>query len=444
MLVTQQATAQNRQIDEIPVFSAPTDAPTVATDASAPLAQEGSSSSANGQENSSLEHPADGRPISSASEGASHTGSRADVTLGGYAEVFWQYNFNRPVDGMTASRAFDSVHNSFTISNLVLDAQWNWQRVTGRIALQMGHTATLMYANEPRRAGSGISLAGPETWKWIQQAWIAYNAPIGRGLLCEAGIFLSPIGPEGMAIKDQWNWSRSNLFSALPYYHTGIRATYALSQSMALSVGGYNGWNSVVDNNDEKSLSLQWTYNRPDKLTLSVLYFTGVERDAAPTAPFRPWRHTFDSYVVWYPRRFISLMAHVNGGFEPVVPSNTALPDPGATQWWVGGALYARLRFESWLYLALRGDLLSEFVSNLPLNMQPPRTLFFPSPFVAEFTSTIDFRPHENLSLRIEYRHDVAGNRIYGMLDPTSTPTAPRSTTADYQNTLTFGATAWY
>jgi hypothetical protein len=107
--------------------------------------------------------------------------------------------------------------------------------------------------SRPRPSGAGAS--NLDVWKFIQQAVVAWHAPLGRGLLLEAGLFLSPIGPEGMAVKDQWNWSRSNLFFGLPFYHTGMRASYGLSDTLTLSVAAYNGWNSVVDNNDEKSVS---------------------------------------------------------------------------------------------------------------------------------------------------------------------------------------------
>ncbi len=430
-------------MDEIPSYVEPP------ADGGAPADAGPPNSAANPSLNasaSSVENPADGRPISSASEGGSHTGTRANVTLGGYAEVFWQYNFNRPVNGVTAFRAFDVVHNAFTVSNLVLDAQWNWQRVSGRIALQVGHTANLMYASEPNPIGlRGVVPTGPDVWKWIQQAWIAYNAPVGRGLLFEAGIFLSPIGPEGMAVKDQWNWSRSNLFAALPYYHTGARATYSLTPTMALSVGGYNGWNSVVDNNPEKSLSVQWTYNRPEKITASVLYFSGVERPFGSVGG-RGWRHTFVAYVLAQPTRWLSCIAHANGGFESLTEGEAmGASRYNGTQWWAGGALYARVKASSWLYLAVRGDLLAEVISQQPRGQQAAPNIFFPSSPVGSFTGTVDFRPHENLSFRVEYRHDASANpQYFGDQNVGRDPTNPQPNFVDYQNTLTFGATAWY
>jgi hypothetical protein len=393
------------------------------------------------------------RPIASAGEGATGTGTAANVTLGGYVEAFWQYNFNRPYNGETAARGFDTRHNTFTLANVVLDASWSVRRdVSGRIALQVGHTPETYYAAEPGTGSASRTGLGREVWKFIQQAWVAYLAPVGPGVLLEAGVFLSPIGPEGMAIKDQWNWSRSNLFYGLPFYHTGVRGTVALSPRMNLTLAGYNGWNSVVDNNDDKSLALHWTYNLPDRLTVSALYFSGVERPfGAPGG--RGWRHLFDGYCAWHPRSWLSLAVHGNGGFEPISEGEQR----GAsryvgTQWWAAGAAYARVRFASWLWFATRADVLVESIANQPAGAtSAPEVIFFSSDRVsanrvASVTATLDTRPRENVSLRVEFRHDNADQPIYfdedNTLRPGVNPTrlGRRST----QNTLTLGMTAWY
>src|SRR5262249_4409978 len=159
------------------------------------------------------------------------TASKANLTIGGYSEVFYQWNFNEPSNGITNYRGFDNRHNAFTIANAVIDAAGSLgpikgHLVTAHVALQIGHTPDTYYLAEPFSPGSaGAGATSTAVWKYIQQANVGYRAPLGCGLLFEGGIFLSPIGPEGMAVKDQWNWSRSNLFFGLPFYHTGLRVS---------------------------------------------------------------------------------------------------------------------------------------------------------------------------------------------------------------------------
>ena len=235
---------------------------------------------------------------------------RASVILGGYAELFYQWNFNQPVNGVTNFRGFDTRHNSVTISNVVLDTAGSVGPVSVRIALQYGHTPETYYLSEPASpATAGAGATGTQVWKFLQQALIGYRAPLGRGLLFEGGIYLSPIGIEGMAIKDQWNFSRSNLFFGLPFYHTGFRVSYPLTARLTATLHAVNGWNSVVDNNTPWSLAGELAYVVPERLTLHFVYFTGIERStSAPEG--QPWRHLFDAYATLQPRAWIALSLH--------------------------------------------------------------------------------------------------------------------------------------
>ncbi|HVZ33840.1 MAG TPA: outer membrane beta-barrel protein, partial [Polyangiaceae bacterium] len=135
----------------------------------------------------------------------------APYTLGAYVEAFYQWNFNEPSNQITNYRGFDNRSNTFTISNAALDAQWDYRDVLGHLTLQVGHTPSTYYSSEPTRAGaSGANGTSAELWKYLQQANVGYR--FADVISVSAGIFLSPIGPENMAIKDNWNWSRSDLF----------------------------------------------------------------------------------------------------------------------------------------------------------------------------------------------------------------------------------------
>lgn len=60
--------------------------------------------------------------------------------LGGYAEALYQWNFNDPSNRLTNFRGFDNRHNTFTLSNVALDATWDHVGLVARLTLQVGHT----------------------------------------------------------------------------------------------------------------------------------------------------------------------------------------------------------------------------------------------------------------------------------------------------------------
>ncbi|HVP61385.1 MAG TPA: outer membrane beta-barrel protein [Myxococcaceae bacterium] len=370
--------------------------------------------------------PAEPPPVRSA--------TNASVTFGGYVEAFYQWNFNQPSNFITNYRGFDNRHNIFTIENAVIEVQGKLGPVTTHIALQWGATPQSYYLSEPVwRATSGAGASGPDVWKYIQQANIAYLVPVGRGLTIDGGIFLSPIGPEGIQIKDQWNWSRSDLFFGLPFYHTGIRFTYPLTDTWTVSLQGYNGWNSVVDNNVELSFAVQATYTVPDQVTWNLLYFSGVERpDGAPEG--RAWRNLFDTYLTLFPSSPVALSVQFDGGFEP---------NNFGTSAWAAGA--ASVRFHPWkrVYLSVRADYFYEWIAQNAVGTATP-IFWAGSRWIASGTATVDFRPWDNISLRLEYRHDQAEKPLFFQGQVSTDSSGNFIPNAKFQNTLTLGAVAWF
>jgi hypothetical protein len=358
------------------------------------------------------------------------TGSDASLILSGYVEAFYQWNFNEPSNFITNYRGFDNRHNIFTIDNIVLDALGKLDRVQAHFALQVGNTPETYYSQEPVwRATAGAGASGPSVWKLVQQANVGYKAPIGNGLLLELGIFVSPIGPETLPIKDNFNWSRSNLFFALPYYHTGFRATYPITDRWSATAMLCNGWNSVVDDNVELSVSGMVTYTAADTFSATLLYFGGVERPQnAPEG--RAWRNLFDAYATWSPHKRVSAIFHADAGFEP----NTF-----GTSSWGAGAVSLRVQPLSWMYLSARAD---AFYENVPPGAMP--IFWGGSRWVASQTATFDVRPNPNMSVRLEARHDQSQALIYFAGDVATNRASNYIPNARSQTTITVGAVAWF
>lgn len=339
---------------------------------------------------------------------------RAAVTLSGFLETYIAWNFNQPGNGITAFRGFDARHNTFALSNAVVDIHWRAATVSGRLALQKGDTPDIYYGAE---ATSDV--------RHILEATMAWKAPLGRGLTLDGGIFLSPIGPEAVPVKDNWTWSRSTLFYGLPFYHAGFRATYPVSDRWNVTAAVYNGWNSVTDTNGKKSISVQGLYTKPDKVTASLLYFGGAER-ARGSAEGEPWRNLFDCHITAVVSPTLSFQAHVDTGFE-----NTTLGRAS----WRAGALSARLTARPWLYLAARADMLDETVPTSDGGVAS--AVFFPAKRVRSLTTTLDARPADHLTVRLELRRDSASGPMFFRR-------ADAAPTAWSQSTITLGLTAWF
>jgi Putative beta-barrel porin-2, OmpL-like. bbp2 len=375
-------------------------------------------------------------PANSEQKPAEPASNPAKVTLSGYVETFYSYNFNNPSNRITNFRGFDNRANTFMISNAVLSATGEKGPVSGKITAQVGNTPDTYYLAEPSGAGTPSTppSSATTTWKYIQEAWAGYRAPIGTGLLFQAGIFLSPIGPEVMPVKDNWNWSRSNLFFGLPFYHAGVRATYAFSPAWTVEFMVCNGWNDILDNNKEKSIELSATYAASKTLNLHFLYFGGVERPTgAPEG--RPWRHLFDAYATWDATPAVSVLLHADAGFENNV---------FGTSDWAAVAGYSRVKLATSIFLAVRVDVFWEHAA--ANTSGAANTIFWPASRVGSETVTFDYRPLAAISIRLEWRHDGASAPMF--FDETvagdGSVAFPYIPNAKSQSTATLGVTAWF
>jgi len=354
----------------------------------------------------------------------------AKVTLAGYIETYYQLNLRAPSNRITNLRGFDNRDRSFTLSNVALDGKGERGPLTARVILQVGSTPSTYYLAEPALPGAnGANATGPELWKYIQQATLAYAS--GK-VVVDAGLFPSPIGPEVLPIKDDWNWSRSNLFFGLPFYHTGARVAYQLGGGWTGMLHVYDGWNSVVDNNAYPSVALSGTY-ASRRINGQVAYFGGIER-ATEAPEGKPWRHLFDAYATITATDDVSFLVHVDGGVEP--------NDIGTSSW-LAGALYAKVQLTPKLYAAARGDYFRERVASDAGTTAAP--IFWPTSWMSSGTATLALQPIDGLSVRLEFRHDHAKDRVFFGGDVTGdgvmTPYVPNRRA---QDTVTVGAVAWF
>ena len=354
-------------------------------------------------------------------------------TVGGYVEAYYSYNFNNPSNGLTNLRAFDNRHNAITLQNLVAELGWEYDAVYATGAIQFGQVGETYYGvSEPAlRGSSGASPGGAEVFKHIQKAYLGWGPT--KALRLEAGLFLSPLGPESMPTHENWTWSHSNLFFGLPFYHSGIRAGYDLSKRHNVRLGVYNGWNNALDNNAEKSVALEYTFTASENLTFAAQYFTGVER---PTGALegRAWRHLVDASVKVKVTPDLELVADVDAGVEP---------NRFGTSAWLAGLVAARVRATRWLYLAGRQTMFAEKRAKQGLDVAEP--IAIPVEWTTSTTATVDVRPVPHLSAKLEYRHDAAEAAVfYRSVVAGDGDASPFVANARSQDTLTLGLTAWF
>jgi len=219
--------------------------------------------------------------------------------LSGLADLYYTYNLNEPakpcstVAGVAVFNClsnFNFAHNSFSLNlaELALEKKPASDSRGGfRVDLDYGPTTTWVHGLEP---------GGTTTYQNIQQAYVSYLAPAGKGLQLDFGKFVTWNGQEVIETKDNWNYSRGLLFAwAIPYYHTGVRAAYAVNDKVSVTGFLVNGWNNVSDNNTGKTVGAQLVIKPTPAVMLLTNYTGGPEQNNDNS----DWRHLSDSIVTY-------------------------------------------------------------------------------------------------------------------------------------------------
>jgi hypothetical protein len=324
--------------------------------------------------------------------------------IAGTADMYYHYNFNEPPTGsLTPLRNFDFEHNQFSFA--LVEIAFNKpavsdDRVGFRFDFDYGPVTDFVHSADPE---------GGEVVKHTQQAYISYMAPIGSGLTVDFGKFVTQHGAEVIEAKDNWNYSRSLLFSwAIPYYHMGVRLGYAPNPKFTL--GGYivNGWNNVKDNNSGKTFGLQALVKPTTPIAITLNYMGGPEQKDDTD----DWRHLFDATLMVTINGVFSIQGNVDYGHDRVA---------GADVNWKGVALYAKAQATPLFAVIPRFEYYDDSHGGFTTGAAQK---------VKEFTLTGEVKHSRGLMMRLEYRRDWSD---IGFFRKGSTP-------RDYQNTVSI---AW-
>jgi len=151
-------------------------------------------------------------------------------------------------------RGFDQDHDSFQLDEAGLQIGYQpKQGIGGFVDVIAGTDAQILSLNE---GGSGNSID-------VRQAYLQYAT---GPLTIIAGKYVTMAGAEVINPSQNTNFSRSLLFWELePLDHTGLRATYAATDTLSFSVGVNNGWNYTdlsTSGSKAGEFNATWTPNK--------------------------------------------------------------------------------------------------------------------------------------------------------------------------------------
>lgn len=191
-----------------------------------------------------------------------------NITIGGWLEgsVTWSL-LDDPAGDEIVGRSFDFEHADPTFNQFGLTVIRPVD--TEKDGWDVGFTLEHIFGADARyTASNGMDFQTgdyPENQFDITQLFVEVFVPVGEGLTLKAGKWITPIGYEYVNPTLNPLYSHSYLFGIVPYSHTGVMATYPVSEKSTLGVGVARGWEqSLVDNNGD-AIEVVWSFaNAPN------------------------------------------------------------------------------------------------------------------------------------------------------------------------------------
>jgi Putative beta-barrel porin-2, OmpL-like. bbp2 len=301
------------------------------------------------------------------------------------------------------NRVFDYKRNSFDLHQvgLTLAAQPK-EGIGGLVNVTLGRDADVIaaYPTGPNR-GDGCNLATGQastrscrkTGYDITQAFAQYATGPATFI---GGKYVTLAGAELINSTGNTNFSRSILFGfAIPFTHTGFRASYGASDTLTLIGGVNNGWDDVKDTNTAKTVELGVAYAPVKELSLAAQGYFGKERvgGLVNTGP-EGTRNLFDIIATFNVTDKLTLI--LNYDYATQANASTVTASGASSAKWSGLAGYANYQINDQWRISLRGEYFDDRDGYRTAVAQKWK----------EATLTVGYVPIKNLELRGEIRGD--------------------------------------
>jgi len=302
------------------------------------------------------------------------------IDIHGYVDAAYSYISGAGLfTSGAADRVFDTEPNSFNVHQAALTVDYlPKEGFGGLVNLTAGRDARV------------IASAGESTSNFdVTQAFVQYaHGP----LTIIGGKYVTLAGAEVINSTLDTNYSRSILFGyAIPFAHTGVRATYAVSDQVNIIVGVNNGWDQLQDQNKQKTGEFGVAFTPNKMFALAVQGYTGVENTSGTT---HGRRDLIDAVGTYNATSQLTIILNVDWGDQE---NATSLVDGSNIKAkWDGAALYGNYQISDPWAVSVRVEYFDDKDGYRTGVIQKWK----------EGTATLRYMPNMNFEVRAEGRYD--------------------------------------
>ena len=190
--------------------------------------------------------------------------SKVKINVEGFLDMYYAFDLTNP--DATDRQPFLYNHNrnnSFSINLALVKFTAENDKFHSNISLQMGDYVNYNLAHEPSAVKNIYEAYGG--FKMAKKLWI------------DVGVFSSNLGFESAISTENITLTRSLVAENSPYYLSGIRAVYEISDKFTFTGIVSNGWQIIKDNNKSKAIGTQLEFSPNDNILINWSTFFGGE-----------------------------------------------------------------------------------------------------------------------------------------------------------------------
>lgn len=314
------------------------------------------------------------------------------LTVTGYVSSSYYHS-----SGYNSFHEFDVDHNTFQLDQAAVQIGYQPKAgFGGYLDVLGGEDARILNTSE-----NGTNSTFNIRQAYLQYAWSAVTLIAGKFSTLAGDEYSNPVTNN--------NFSRSFLYFAEPLTHTGLRATWALTDTINIIGGVNNGWNTTSTSSGGKTAEIGAAYTPFKALALNLTGYFGKD----PT--FDAERDFVDFVGTYAVNDALSVALNVDWG-KQAQPTGPDLK-------WDGVAAYANYVIGGPWRVAVRGEYVDDkdgFITGTPQKLK-------------EITLTAGYAPVKNFELRFEFRYDKSDQSTF-LKSVHSGPTGDANEFSDNQN----------
>jgi len=278
----------------------------------------------------------------------------------------------------------------------------------------------------PWASGYHIELqVGPDTITTPRQAYITLRTPLGNGIDWKVGVFDTIIGYESNSDPLNPNYTRSYGYTIEPTTHTGVTATYKVSDAFSFTAGVADGSNAgpapapvngIATYESQKAYMGNIALTAPDSFgalkgaTLTLGIIDGVDSSLTASGT-----GTKVNYFAGLSLPTPSSAVKLGGAFDYLRFDNKGGANANNDSVWVAGA-YVTISASDKLSFNFRGEFVDATQigsAGLPLSPNPLGAAYA-GHHAEELTATVQYQVWANVLSRVEFRWDHVEANAFG------------------------------